>query len=284
MFNREAKQGAISRLENACHRYEETARKSHDKACALHLLRTQSAEEVIGEADRYYSALANAPKEFGRTMGEYRVAFERFRGLVETTRENADVTATVTGSIVGAGTVAGIGAATLGPAAAMALATTFGTASTGAAIAGLSGAAAEAAAVAWLGGGAIAAGGGGMVAGEALLALAGPIGWGIGLAAMGGAGWYASKKNAQIAEEANSRAIEIEARLRSLEVANVEVDSLHELTRRHAAATHEQIARLRRNAPANYHEFTREQKEQLGAVKNNIESLSSLLAKTATAT
>ena len=69
--------------------------------------------------------------------------------------------------------------ASLAPSAAMWVATTFGTASTGTAISSLSGAAAESAALAWLGGGAAAAGGGGMAAGNALLALAGPIGWSI---------------------------------------------------------------------------------------------------------
>lgn len=67
----------------------------------------------------------------------------------------------------------------MAPTAAMWVATTFGTASTGTAISALSGAAATNAALAWLGGGALAAGGGGMAAGQALLALAGPVGWGL---------------------------------------------------------------------------------------------------------
>jgi membrane protein implicated in regulation of membrane protease activity len=65
----------------------------------------------------------------------------------------------------------------MAPSAALWIATTFGTASTGTAISTLSGAAAANAALAWLGGGALAAGGGGMAAGSTLLALAGPIGW-----------------------------------------------------------------------------------------------------------
>ena len=65
----------------------------------------------------------------------------------------------------------------MAPTAAMWVATTFGTASTGTAISALSGAAATNAALAWLGGGALSAGGGGIVAGNALLAMAGPIGW-----------------------------------------------------------------------------------------------------------
>lgn len=77
------------------------------------------------------------------------------------------------------GILAGVGVAALGPTAAMGVATSFGVASTGTAIAALHGAAATNAALAWLGGGALAAGGGGMAAGEALLSLAGPVGWAI---------------------------------------------------------------------------------------------------------
>ncbi|SDB12440.1 hypothetical protein [Eubacterium oxidoreducens] len=78
-----------------------------------------------------------------------------------------------------AGVGAGVAVASMGPTFAMGVATTFGVASTGAAISSLSGAAASSAALAWLGGGALAAGGGGIAAGEVLLAMAGPVGWGI---------------------------------------------------------------------------------------------------------
>ena len=87
-----------------------------------------------------------------------------------------------------AGGMFGAGVATLGPAAAMGFATTFGVASTGTAISSLSGAAATNAALAWLGGGALSAGGGGMAAGNLLLGLAGPVGWTIaGVAILGSA-------------------------------------------------------------------------------------------------
>lgn len=87
----------------------------------------------------------------------------------KTTSAVAGTTAAVAGGLT----------ATLGPSAAMAIATTFGTASTGAAIGTLGGAAATNAALAWLGGGAIAAGGAGMAGGSALLAALGPIGWSV---------------------------------------------------------------------------------------------------------
>ena len=82
--------------------------------------------------------------------------------------------AALAGAVAAGGVVA-----VAGPTAAMAIATTFGTASTGAAISSLGGAAAANAALAWLGGGAVAAGGGGMAAGAGLLGMMGPRGWGI---------------------------------------------------------------------------------------------------------
>lgn len=96
----------------------------------------------------------------------------------------------------------GAGVATLGPTAAMGIATTFGVASTGTAISSLSGAAATNAALAWLGGGALAANGGGMAAGSALIALAGPVGWTIAGLAFAGSGifFWKTKKDKEAIE------------------------------------------------------------------------------------
>ena len=100
-----------------------------------------------------------------------------------------------------AGVGVGVAVVTLGPTAAMGIATTFGVASTGTAISTLSGAAATNAALAWLGGGALAAGGGGMAAGNAFLALAGPVGWaiaGVALLTSGLMFWKASSDKKRI--------------------------------------------------------------------------------------
>lgn len=109
------------------------------------------------------------------------------------------------GTLAGAGVAAGAGIAAFGPTVAMAIATTFGTASTGTAIATLSGAAATNAALAWLGGGAIAAGGGGMAGGGALMAATGPFGWAVGGAALAIGGLMANSKNKEIARKATEQ-------------------------------------------------------------------------------
>ena len=103
-----------------------------------------------------------------------------------------------------AGTATGAAVAALGPSAAMAFATTFGTAATGTAISTLSGAAATNAALAWLGGGAVVAGGGGMAAGSTILALFGPIGLTIGAVTAGVASLIGRNKNGKIADAAEA--------------------------------------------------------------------------------
>ena len=91
--------------------------------------------------------------------------------------------------------------ATVGSTTAMAIATTFGTASTGAAISSIGGAAATNAALAWLGGGALAAGGAGMAGGAAFLALLGPVGLSIGaVSAVGSSMIVRSRNDRQINE------------------------------------------------------------------------------------
>lgn len=83
------------------------------------------------------------------------------------------------------GTV-GLAAGGLAHAGILGIASAYGTASTGTAIATLSGAAAENASLAWLGGGAVSAGGGGMVWGSAILWT----GVAVAMVAAGAAVWY----------------------------------------------------------------------------------------------
>lgn len=136
--------------------------------------------------DAYVSSLENCPEVL-------RKGTKRSLGYADAIREawdfenaphaaNTDTGGASDVGMMGAA-VAGGAFAMGGPAAAMAIATTFGTASTGAAISSLGGAAAANAALAWLGGGALAAGGAGMAGGATLLSFFGPIGWGIAGAA-----------------------------------------------------------------------------------------------------
>ena len=178
-----------------------------------------------------------------------------------------------------AGAVAGLGVAALAPTAALAIATTFGTASTGTAISALSGAAAANAALAWLGGGALAAGGGGMAAGSAVLALMGPVGVGMAGTAVVGAVLFRYLRHRYLAEKARERRIEVEAGIRMLVATGRKIDGLAHRIKDHADGCLADIRWLLQHAPADYRRFDTSQKERLGALINHIRSLGRLLAE-----
>lgn len=148
----------------------------------------------IQRVKSYIDKLKNCPLDVQRGIAKALSYTDNFRETMKWEIDTIQSYSVSSSSIKGAnasnigigGIAAGASIATMGPTAAMAIATTFGTASTGVAISSLGGIAATNAALAWLGGGAIAAGGAGMAGGSALLALAGPIGWGLaGVAALG---------------------------------------------------------------------------------------------------
>ena len=135
-------------------------------------------------------------------------------------------------SVVGvAGALAGSLTATLGPSSLMALATTFGAASTGTAISALSGVAASNAALAWLGGGAIAAGGAGVAGGSFILSLLGPIGIGIAGVTTLGAVFLSRAKNDKNCKEILSKVLEIKKANSSLRKAKKSLKEVLEKTR-----------------------------------------------------
>ena len=147
----------------------------NDNGVSLFHQRNRSTD-LIELIEMLVNSIANAPKFFETDFEE--IAFHKKDFLLSEEFARKDLEAarqSVTGA--GAGFTAGAAVASMAPTAAMWVATTFGTASTGTAISTLSGAAATNATLAWLGGGALAAGGGGTAAGTALLAMAGPIGW-----------------------------------------------------------------------------------------------------------
>ena len=180
MFSSKARREAIAKLKRSVTGHEAIRKRVEKVSIELFELRRNAATDGIQQVESYVNTLANSPKEFDTMVAEFRVEADRFRGTVQRLETEAS-RSTKIGSATGtAGVAAGVGVAALGPSAAMAVATTFGTASTGTAISALSGAAATNAGLAWLGGGALAAGGGGMAGGSTLLALAGACGLGSG--------------------------------------------------------------------------------------------------------
>lgn len=191
------KKEALSKLERAQREYEEAGRATNNAAQLLYETRKIAVRAIETTVEK----LKNASDFSFEHMKSIADAKSSIRLFTEATLNEEKVKNSIndpTGKYLGtavAGSTVGAAVAAFGPTAAMAIATTFGTAATGTAISSLSGIAATNAALAWLGGGALAAG-------SAILALAGPIGLTIGGAAAGFAALTASKKNREIAFEA----------------------------------------------------------------------------------
>lgn len=287
MFNGDLKKDAIRRLNNSVEEYKDWIKTVQAGAAELFVLRMKSNEEVI-KAEAYINKLANTTKEFDRFFTEYKTEFRTFRGQLEEVQTQSSDADFEFGTTVTAGVLAGVGTAAFAPTAAMAIATTFGAASTGTAIATLSGAAATNAALAWLGGGALVAGGGGIAAGEALLVLAGPVGWAIGGAALVGGGLFASKKNEKIANEADDKRHEVDREIRKLEATNQEVRKLISSTQECVDKVKNTLSRLKQlssNMPSealkNIDPARIKRPAEYDELIDNIKALSQLLNKKA---
>ncbi|OQY54639.1 MAG: hypothetical protein B6247_10975 [Candidatus Parabeggiatoa sp. nov. 2] len=258
----------------------------------------QKSVDVIQSAENLVNKFANTPKEFDKTFSEFKAEYQVFTDTIaEFEKAGKDVSLKSAGTSV-AGVAAGVGVATLAPSAAMAIATTFGTASTGTPIASLSGTAATRAALAWLGGGAVTAGGG-VAGGNALLALAGPVGIGIGAFTLVGSGLYASSKNKEIVEKAEKQRAKVETLSAELKPKIVELRRLIELTENHQKGVSEILSPLesstrknflgtlinyvqslfKSNVPKDYQSFSSDQKTLLASLINHVQSLSKLLNK-----
>lgn len=278
MFNHEYKKEAQERLRRAVEKYEKDCEYLQNAAGSLYQTRVNRGVEIIKLCEHYINTLANSPKEFSKVVTKLKFQLKKITGKdwdLIYSAHNSNVAAAG-----GAGVMAGAGVACFGPAAAMAIATTFGTASTGTAIASLSGAAAVNAALAWLGGGALTVGGGGMVAGNALLALAGPIGWGIGGVALAGSAFWTSNENEKIGHEANNRALEIEGDTAKVNITKKEVNLLEGETVKLANLIQSGLQDFKQNAPLNYLDFSPSLKKMLVNLINSINSLSESLKKT----
>jgi hypothetical protein len=279
MLNSSLKKEAVRKLQNAMYKYEKSSKDLQNNAIKLHNVRSY-AEDVIQKVEDYINTLANTPKEFDKTFQEVHVNLASFKTLSEISYDEKEMIK-LAGGGTAAGVAAGVATAALAPTAAMAIATTFGTASTGAAISGLTGAAATNAALAWLGGGALAAGGGGMAGGSALLALAGPIGWGIGAASLAAGGFFASKKNKEAAIKADKERVEIVKAMKVLEATSTEITNLKSTTQT-LATNLEQSLILFISKTKNVKSFTafsQDERNLLRAIINNTEGLSALFMK-----
>ncbi len=271
MLNTDIKDKAVNALKKSAETYNDSLAQVKSEFESLFNLRSSASVTLIVSVESYINRLAHTPKEFSKDFAEIRAEFSSFNHYVADLQKDAKRADFTAGGTAGAGVMMGAGVAALGPTAAIAVATTFGAASTGTAIATLSGAAASNAALAWLGGGALVAGGGGMAAGEALLLLAGPVGWGIGaVAILGGGLWYRGQ-NEKIAKQANIRSIELEGYKRERQAMALAIKKLASLTRAEMDGIKNLLSTLSESKILDYLQFDSSQKDRLQALVNIVD-------------
>lgn len=280
LFNTRIKQKSIDDYNLLVEKYEVVANGFVTEVNDLFEIR-QEGLKIIKTVEEHINTIANTPKEFEvelKRIGVEIFKFESKQKEIEKAEQEAKLAAAGAGTGATMGAL-GVAVVTLGPTAAMSIATTFGVASTGTAISSLSGAAATNAALAWLGGGTLAMGGGGMSAGTALLALAGPVGWtiaGVAFTASIGSGIFASNKNKEMAAQLISERQNLEVILRKFEGKTYEANSLAKVTQTQQNSLqilNKQIVKT------DYSTFNEEEKLQAGVLVNSAYALAELINK-----
>lgn len=234
------------------------------------------AIDLIEYIEILINSIANHPKTFDTDLKEVNEVKKDFTSANQYAEKEL-ATAKKQAIEAGVGISAGAGVVAITPTAAMWVATTFGTASTGTAISTLSGAAATNAALAWLGGGALTSGGLGMAGGQALLALAGPVGWGIaGASVLASVILFANNKLKSNKEKEK-------------EISNIKknTESLRELTftlkdlKDRTMVLKNQLSNEYSNClffyNCDYSKLNNNEKKKLGALVNNTKSLAGLI-------
>ena len=238
----------------------------------------ERAINLLGNVENLVNSIANHPKEFDADIKEISVEKKRFRDVCDfAKKELAEAQKSAQG--VGAGVAGGAAVAAMAPTAAMWVATTFGTASTGTAISALSGAAATKAALAWLGGGAIAAGGGGIVAGEALLALAGPIGWSIAGATLLTSIVLFQNKKMKLDKEKKEEIKSVYENVKQLEKTDAKILALLKKTDKLRNSLSEYYTKCMRFFNTDFMSLSENEQMELGTLVNDAKALAASLGK-----
>ena len=273
LFNDKLRSEAVANYHESIHIYNEKATELTNKSTDLYQTRDK-AIKVVKIVEERISKLANKPKEFETKLEEINIEIQNFEDKQLAITQAIKEAELASGSTAATASLSALGVtvATLGPTAAMGVATTFGVASTGTAISSLTGAAANSAALAWLGGG-------GMAAGNAFLAMAGPVGWGIAglmLTASVGAGVFANKKNEEVAKEALDEQKKIEFLIRQTEKSIIDITELINLIEKQTEGIY--LANLSLIG-MDYSIFTKEEKYQAGSLVNSTLSLTEMINK-----
>lgn len=248
-----------------------------DKGLSLLRQRERSAD-LIGFVELLVNSIANTPKSFETSFDEIGVYKAEFLDAEEFARKDLEA-AQQSAAGVGAGFAAGAAVASVAPTAAIWVATTFGTASTGTAISALSGAAASNAALAWLGGGALAAGGGGTAAGGAILALAGPVGWTVaGATLLASVALFAKKKFDNLAAKQEALAA-VKQNCASVKSDDAQIDDLLQKTTTLRVELVNCYGEALPHFGADFRSLSDSQQKRLGVLVNNTKSCAAQLGR-----
>lgn len=141
MFLNAERKKALQDLETAETRCKAYVVLAQREITALYEWRAKCSKELITRVESYINRMKNTPIEFDKSFAEFKAEIVEFDDVVEKLEMEYNKSHVGKGTAA-VGIAAGAGFAAFAPTAALAVATTFGTASTGTAIATLSGAAA----------------------------------------------------------------------------------------------------------------------------------------------
>lgn len=270
----------VKELKRVCSKFAKNQNRLKKMAIDLYEKR-KTYVDILVSVPKGLSGIENLPSWVFTDLNESLEQIKDFQQAVKyecSPKRFAEVTDETgrTAKIVGSAAATGAAIATLGPTAAMSIATVVGTASTGTAISALSGIAATNAALAWLGGGTLAAGGAGVAGGSLFLGLFGPVGWTIaGLGTVGGI-VSARLKNKNKLKEVESQIDVIKHDNQTMEP---KLDHLYELIVRSSHHYHSRllvsINWLKSVHPKDYGKWDENQKHELekliNAVSNTVQ-------------
>lgn len=267
----------LDEYEVAIVEYNQAYTDMSDNGVRLHQERERSGD-LLSLVEVLINSVANSPKEFGTTFEEIRAEKTAFTQAKQYAKDELDA-ARQSAMSAGGGIAAGAAVASMAPTAAMWIATTFGTASTGTAISTLSGAAASQAALAWLGGGALAAGGAGTAGGSALLALAGPIGWGIAGATLLTSIILFARKSFKLKAQKQEELLDIKHNTSKVRSMGEKIESLALKTIGIRLRLSEEFQEAMSLYGSDYSALGDDNKARLGALVNNSKSLGALMTQ-----
>lgn len=276
--SKEKKARLDEQLHDAVKRYNAAYAEFENNGSAI-LRQRERSVDLLENVENLVNSIANHPKNFDADFKDIQLCKKEFKDVCDYATKELDA-AKKSMAGVGAGVAGGMAVASLAPSAAMWVATTFGTASTGTAISTLSGAAATNAALAWLGGGAAAAGGGGMASGTAFLAMAGPVGWTIGGATLLASIALFANKKIKLGKEKKEEIDAVLHNVESVSEVNIKMKSLLDKTDKLRNMLNDQYGKCMSYYGKNFMEIADEGQMLLGTLVNNAKSLAATLGET----